>query len=88
MKTTLTLDDDLAGILEKRARNTDKPFKMIVNDALRLALVAGQNQSLKSEIRTRPHGFGTQAGIDWNRMNQLTDELECEESLVKKLPSR
>ena len=35
MRTTLTLDDDLADSLRERARLLGRPFKQIVNDTLR-----------------------------------------------------
>lgn len=35
MKTTLTLDDDVAAVLREEARLHDKPFRQVVNDALR-----------------------------------------------------
>ena len=35
MKTTLTLDDDVAAFLRAQARLHDKPFPQVVNDTLR-----------------------------------------------------
>lgn len=35
MKTTLTLDDDVAAFLRAQARFHDKPFPQVVNDTLR-----------------------------------------------------
>jgi len=35
MRTTLTLDDDLAGLLKQRARELGIPFKAAVNRAIR-----------------------------------------------------
>ena len=35
MRTTLTLDDDIADSLKEQARLLGKPFKQVVNDALR-----------------------------------------------------
>ena len=35
MRTTLTLDDDVADFLHEQARLHDKPFKQVVNDTLR-----------------------------------------------------
>ena len=40
MRTTLTLDDDLAESLRERARLHDLPFKQVVNDTLRSGAVA------------------------------------------------
>ena len=35
MRTTLTLDDDIADSLKEKARLLSKPFKQVVNEALR-----------------------------------------------------
>lgn len=79
MRTTLTIDDDLAGILKRKARELDKPFKELVNTALRKGLEespTGQAQM----VSVRPHDFGaSRPGLDLGRLNQLVDELEVEE---------
>ncbi|MBI2217267.1 MAG: DUF2191 domain-containing protein [Candidatus Rokubacteria bacterium] len=38
MRTTLTLDDDVAALLEREQTRTKKPLKQIVNEALRVGL--------------------------------------------------
>lgn len=43
MRTTLTLDDDVAVRLERLRRERDASFKDIVNDVLRAGLRAKQN---------------------------------------------
>jgi hypothetical protein len=78
MRTTLTIDDDVAGILQRRARELGKPFKEVVNSALRKGLF----ENLKgptSAVVVRPHDFGDGPGIDLDRLNQLADELEVED---------
>lgn len=83
MRTTLTIDDDLAGILKRRARELDKPFKELVNTALRKGL-AEHPAAQASVVKVRPHDFGTpRAGLDFGRLNQLVDELEVEDYLNK-----
>ena len=39
MRTTLTLDDDVAARLKAEARRTGKPFKQLVNECLRRRLL-------------------------------------------------
>jgi hypothetical protein len=84
MRTTLTIDDDLAGILRRRARELDKPFKELVNTALRKGL-ARSEEAPPHTVVVRPHDFGASPGIDLDRLNQLTDELEVEDYLRKAL---
>lgn len=39
MRTTLTLDDDLAMMLKREAESSRRPFRDVVNDAIRRGLV-------------------------------------------------
>ena len=83
MRTTLTIDDDLAGLLQQRARELDKPFRQLVNDALRKGLSESVTQKGPT-IAVRPHDFGVaRAGLDMDRLNQLVDELAVEDYLRK-----
>lgn len=91
MRTTLTIDDDLAGLLQQRARETGASFKDTVNRALRAGLgEAGRIRQGKAP-KTIPHSFGFKAGIDLDKLGQLSDELEAEafaESASKYDPAR
>jgi len=83
MRTTLTIDDDLAGILKRKARELDKPFREIVNTALRKGLAESETEA-PHRVVVRPHDFGFfQAGLDPDRVNQLVDELAVEDYLKK-----
>ncbi|TAG08945.1 MAG: antitoxin [Verrucomicrobia bacterium] len=83
MRTTLTIDDDLAGILKRKAREMDKPFKELVNTALRRGLAENLTDH-PSAVVVRPHDFGaSQTGLDLGRLNQIVDELEVEDYLRK-----
>jgi hypothetical protein len=84
MRTTLTLDDDIAKILQSRARELDKPFKEVVNATLRAGL-AKENLpvSRKPPPRVVARNLGLKAGIDPDKLNQLVDELEAEEFASK-----
>lgn len=46
MRTTLTLDDDIAARLQAESRRTGRSFKQIVNEHLRMSLA--QSRALKS----------------------------------------
>jgi len=78
MRTTLTLDDDLAGLLRRRARALGVPFKEAVNRAIRAGL--GETATVKRGAvpKTIPHSFGFKPGIDLDKLNQLVDELEAD----------
>ena len=79
MRTTLTLDPDVAQLLRREVRHTDSSMKAVVNDALRLGLGMRSKPVAPSRYRVEPHAFGFKPGIDMDRLNQLVDELEVEE---------
>lgn len=82
MRTTLTIDDDLAGILQRRSRELGKSLKETVNDALRRGLAESFQESTRTVV-VRPHDFGPSPGMDMDRLNQLVDELEVEDYVRK-----
>ena len=80
MRTTLTLEDDLAKKLKELARGTDRKFKEVVNDAIRTGLRLGEQPPADQErfvVRARACGFRT--GVDPTKLNQLYDDLEMED---------
>lgn len=78
MRTTLTIDDDIAAILQRETKRKGVSFKALVNASLRRGLAAEQISPPRNEVKTRPHSFGFKPGIDLDKLNQLADELEVE----------
>jgi hypothetical protein len=78
MRTTLTLDDDLAGLLKSRARELGIPFREAVNRTIRSGLGESATARRQPAPKTVPHSFGFRAGIDLDKLGQLADELEAE----------
>ncbi len=57
MRTTLTLDDDVAAKL--RAASKDRPFRAVVNEALRAGLTALERKApARRTFRTRGFDLG------------------------------
>jgi hypothetical protein len=80
MRTTLTLDDDLAGVLRKKADRSGESFKNVVNSTLRRGLALGAPPVGRlPPFEVRPKACGFRAGVDVKRLNQLNDELEMED---------
>jgi hypothetical protein len=79
MRTTLTIDDDLAGLLKQRAREMGVPFKEAVNRAIR----AGLGEAAKPHRRGSP-----KPGVDLDKLGQLADELEAEAFVASTRRSR
>ena len=80
MRTTLTLDDDVAKQLHEASRRTGTSFKEVVNTTLRKGLRAGVKPATRpSRFEVKAKACGFRSGVDLLRLNQLSDELEVED---------
>jgi hypothetical protein len=84
MRTTLTLDPDVAELLHEEAHRRRQPWKQVVNDAIRQGL-AKRGRPPAARYRVRPHATSLQSGIDLGAFNRLADELE-DDVVVRKVP--
>lgn len=84
VRTTLTIDPEIAERLKQEVALGKRPFKAIVNDALRKGLGL-EPIPQKQPYRLRPHSSAFLPGIDPGKLNQLADELEAGEFLKKPL---
>jgi len=73
----LTLEDDVAELLEAEVHRQRKTMKEVVNEALRRGLGPDMPKSGKT-FRVRPHKTKFRPGLDHNAFNRLVDELEDE----------
>jgi hypothetical protein len=76
MRTTLTLDDDVARLLDDAVHRERRPLKQVVNDALRRALAPRATR--QQPYRLTPHESALRPGFDPAGFNRLVDELEDE----------
>lgn len=83
MRTTLTLEPDVAARLKQEVRRSGKGLKTLVNEALRLGLGLSGKPVRAPRFQVRPHPFGFKVGVDLDRMNQLADELESGDAARK-----
>ena len=84
MRTTLTLDDDLAETLARMARRDDRSFKDVVNETLRRGLLTGERPAEPGRpvFAVQPEACGFLPGIDPLRLNQLVDQMELDRFVV------
>lgn len=83
MRTTLTLEPDVAEQLERIARSSGKSIKSTVNEALRIGLGMTNKPVKPPTFRIGAFVNGLQPGIDPDKMNQLLDQLEAEDRVRK-----
>ncbi len=76
MRTTLTLDDDLAERLADLARESRKPFKAVVNETLRRGL--GESAPKLPPFVIESHFGGLRPGLDDRSFNELMWESDEE----------
>ena len=83
MRTTLTLDPDVARELKKKVETEHVTLKEAVNSALRVGL--RESKPEKNDVfKVEPFvNFGLRPGIDPDRLNQFLDDLEVEEFVRK-----
>ena len=55
MRTTLTLDADVVKLLEDEVHRAGKPFKQVINEALRRGLNPNAGPRRAVTYRVRPH---------------------------------
>jgi hypothetical protein len=77
MRTTLTLDEDVAARLQAEARRSGRSFKTVVNEHLRRALAQRSvQQSLPAfEVEPRTMG-GPFPGSSYDNVAALIEEIE------------
>jgi hypothetical protein len=85
MRTTLTLDADVADRLKTLARERGLPFKQVVNAVLRRGLAGGRDAPESFVVDARP--LRLRPGVDLDQALELAARLEDEE-LVRKLELR
>lgn len=79
MRTTLTLDEDVADFLKMQSRLQGKSLKQVVNDVLRRGMAPGSGGSELPRFRVVPNRSGLVPGVDPLRLNQLNDVLDVED---------
>ena len=81
VRTTLTLDPDVGKLLEQEVQRSRRPFKQVVNEALRKGLTRAAPRARKLELKVRDSRL--LPGYDPASFNALADELEDAETMKK-----
>ncbi len=76
MRTTLTLDDDLAAKLRAEARKSGTPFKQLVNKMLRLGFGAQAHGKSLPPFKVKTRDLGLRPGFQFDNIEELLGEIE------------
>jgi hypothetical protein len=83
MRTTVTLEPDLAKKVRQLAHQRGVSFKQALNEVIRRGLAPTARQDARKRFTVRPHDSEFRAGIDPGKLNQLVDQLEVEDFIAK-----
>jgi hypothetical protein len=81
MRTTVTLDPDVAAKLKQTARERGVSFKAVLNDAVRAGLAAGPHPGKRFRMQTAP--LGVRPGVNLDKALTLAGEMEDAETMRK-----
>lgn len=73
-RTTLSLDDDVAAKVDREVRRTGRPYRTVVNDALRRGLESPRPLLEPYRVDARP--MGLREGIEIDDIEGLLDLLD------------
>jgi len=77
LRTTLTLEEDVMDRLRGEAQRTGRPFKAVVNEAIRAGLERrALRASRGASFTIKPFDMGLKAGLELDDIEGLLDRLE------------
>ncbi len=76
MRTTLTLDDDVAAKLRDEARRSGEPFKQIVNRVLRTGLTIRAQAASIPPYKIKARALDLRPGFNYDKVSELIEEIE------------
>jgi hypothetical protein len=76
VRTTLTLDDDVAKLVRDEVRRNGGNFKGTVNQLLRQGIVVGKQQAKRKPFVVKPIALGLPAGLSYDCIPELLEKLD------------
>ena len=76
VRTTLTLEDDVAARLRLEIRRTGKPLKEVVNECLRAGFECRRSVKPTQKFRVQPFQAGPPAGMTFDNVEELLESIE------------
>ncbi len=77
MRTTLTIDDDVAAKLRSEVRRSGRPFREVVNDTLRRGLLSRRAAAPAGPFRVVARDLGNlRAGLSLDNIGDALERIE------------
>jgi hypothetical protein len=77
MRTTLTLDDDVAAKLKAEARRAGRRFRDVVNDTLRRGLASASGRAPRQPFKVETRDLGSvRPGLSLDNVGDLIEQVE------------
>jgi hypothetical protein len=76
VRTTLTLDDDVAVLVQEEAQRSGSSFKAVVNDLLRKGLMKTNKNDRQEPFVVTPLPLGLPPGLSYDSISELLEALE------------
>ena len=76
MRTTLSIDDDVAELLDQEVRRSGDSFKGTVNRLLRLGLMAAHRPEKRKRFVVKPLDITFPAGLNLNKTEDILEFLD------------
>ena len=76
MRTTLTIDDDIAVLVEQEQRRSGDSFKGTVNRLLRHGLMNSKDKEAAKPFKVTPIPMGLPPGLSYDCIPKLLDDLD------------
>ena len=77
MRTTLTLDDDVAAKLRAESRRAGRPFREVVNETLRRGLTSQRGTTRREAFKVTARDLGEmKPGISLDNIAEVIEQVE------------
>jgi hypothetical protein len=76
VRTTLSIEDDVAALLEQEMRRSGDSLKGTVNRLLRLGFIAADSPPTRKRFVVRPRDVTFPAGVNTDKTEEMLEALE------------
>jgi hypothetical protein len=76
VRTTLTLEEDVAARVKSESQRSGRSFKEVVNDLLRRGLDAKRPHQPRKPFAVRARPLGVRPGLDYDNVADLLEQIE------------